>query len=156
MLRSSSGYGRADSARPYAAGPSVEACHVREIVAGVVTDGSEICLVRRSMTVESDPGLWHCVTGYLENGNSPRAQIMIELQEELGLLPADIRSLREGAELRLSEAGSLWVVHTFEVTTSLRRFTLNWENDGYAWLAIGDLPAKSVEWLDNVLASVVS
>lgn len=127
---------------------------VREVVAGVVRDGERICLLRRSMSVQSDRGLWHCVTGHLAPGASPRAQMLVELREELGLLPEQIRTLRSGSVLQLSDGKGMWKVHTFEVGTPERDFTLNWENDGFVWTAPGNVPAECVTWLADVIASI--
>lgn len=104
--------------------------------------------------MQSDRGLWHCVTGFLAPGSSPRTQILIELREELGLLPEEIRSLRSGAVLRLAAGDSLWIVHTFEIGTPERDFQLNWENDGVVWLSPGEGPAECVTWLADVIASI--
>ncbi|TFC75861.1 hypothetical protein E3O45_08780 [Cryobacterium sp. TMS1-20-1] len=128
---------------------------VREVVAEVVIDGERICLLKRSMSVESDRGLWHYVTGHLALGSSPSSQMLIELREELGLLPEQIRSVRSGLDLRLADGKYLWIVHTFEVETSARDFQLNWENDGFVWAAPVHIPDECVTWLADVIASIV-
>ena len=98
--------------------------------------------------------MWHCVTGYLEPGASPRSQILIELREELGLLPEHIHSLRRGLVLQLVKEGCLWIIHTFEVSTPSKAFQLNWENDRFAWVTPENAPAECVEWLADVIASI--
>ena len=130
---------------------------VREVVAGVVTDGERICLVHRSTSVTSDPGLWHCVTGYRQPGVSPRQQLLTELNEELKLRPDDIVAVKSGAPLRLADAGALWIVHCFTVVVGSGDFRLNWENDRFAWVALDSPFAASypaVTWLPDVLRSL--
>lgn len=80
--------------------------------------------------------------------------MLVELREELGLLPEHIRSLTTGSILRLPEGDGMWIVHTFDVGTPEREFQLNWENDGVVWSSPGDVPAQCVTWLADVLESI--
>lgn len=125
-----------------------------EVVACVVTDGDRTCLVRRSQRVATDRGLWHCVTGYLEAGVSPRACVLRELAEELSLLPPDIERLEEGPDLVYAEGPVTWVVHTFLVMTARERFRLNWENEAYAWTDDSEDRPDCVWWLEDVYEAV--
>ena len=127
---------------------------VREVVAVLVADGRDICLVRRSRTVDSDQGMWHCVTGYLELGIPPREQAIIELTEELGLERTEIQSLIGHAPLRLTSAGEVWTVHTYLAHTAQRDFVLNWENDEYQWIDPQNLPGDCVPWLHDVTSNI--
>jgi ADP-ribose pyrophosphatase YjhB (NUDIX family) len=124
--------------------------HTCEVVACVVSDGNRTCLVRRSQQVASDRGRWHCVTGYLDPGLSPRACVLRELEEELSLGPVEIGQLDEGPELVYADGAVIWVVHTFLAATARRHFDLNWENEAYKWT---DDPRKTsgcVWWLGDV------
>jgi hypothetical protein len=47
-------------------------CPPRAVVAVIVRWRNRIALFRRSQTVGHDRGRWHCITGYLEAGVSPR------------------------------------------------------------------------------------
>lgn len=127
---------------------------IREVVAGIIFDGDNVCLVRRSMSVGSDPGLWHCVTGYLEPRTSPRRQILNELHEELGLERSQIVKLSSYSPIRLSSQQDFWIIHTFLVHTNRRDFVLNWENDDYRWLSTSAMPLESVSWLSHVVVAV--
>jgi ADP-ribose pyrophosphatase YjhB (NUDIX family) len=124
---------------------------VFKVVACVVTDGHEICHVRRSQKVAHDRGRWHCVTGYQEIGVSPEDAIVSELAEEIGLTRPDIQSLAKGPILRMQQNGHLWIVHTFVALTRKRRFRLNWENDAYLWREIDSPPNGCVPWLADVM-----
>lgn len=122
----------------------------RDVVACVVANGEQICLVQRSHRVSSDQGLWHCVTGYVEQGVTPSVAALNELSEELGLQPQRIDRLRRGTVLRYQEGDVSWVVHTFLAETRQRRFELNWENDAYVWSTGEIAPDDRVPWLVDV------
>lgn len=128
------------------------ACH--SVVAVVIKRHGKIAMLKRSRTVSHDRGRWHCVTGYLESGASPREQALLELAEETGLTDADLLQLGPGEELILhDESGATWTVHTFTAVTSKRRLSLDWEHEACRWTA----PHKTarftnrVSWLDSVL-----
>lgn len=126
----------------------------REIVAGVVTNGEDMCLVRRSAKVASDRGLWHCITGYLEPQVSPRRQILDELREELGLAANEITGLTCFSPVSIVDRRYTWIIHPFAVMTQKQDFVLNWENDDFRWLKTSELPRRCVPWLSDVLASI--
>lgn len=132
--------------------PAAAAPH--EVVAIVLEHHGRIALLKRSQTVGHDQNLWHCITGYLEPGTSPRQQALTELYEETGLGPMDLSCLESRVPLILTDhAGSPWLVHTFKAVTSRRRLRLNEEHVSYRWTH----PAKvrrfsnCVEWLGLVL-----
>lgn len=124
------------------------------VVAVVIKRHGKIAMLKRSRTVGNDRGRWHCVTGYLESGASPREQALLELAEETGLTEADLLELGTGEELILhDESGATWTVHTFTAVTSKRRLSLDWEHEAFRWTP----PKKTarftnrVTWLDSVL-----
>ena len=126
----------------------------RTVVAVVVEWREKIALLKRSQNLHHDRGRWHCVTGYVESGTTPREQAFLELLEETGLERADVADLRVGDELIINdESGAPWVVHTFTAVTSRRRLKLDWEHDSYRWTSPGKTPrfANRVSWLDPVL-----
>lgn len=126
------------------AGPS------REVVAVLVFNQGELCLVRRSSKVSSDPGQWHCVTGFVDPDTMPIAQAVQEVEEELGFSPPHL-DVQSGAELRLDG----WLVHVFAVHVNDRRVRLNWENDAYRWLPPGKaVSLPHVWWLVDVCGSL--
>jgi len=123
----------------------------QHIVACLITDGDEVCLVRRSGWVTGDRHLWHCVTGFVSAPHSPRAAVLIELAEETGLAHHEF-ALLQGPVLRMESPGMVWWVHTFRAgVTDHPPIRLNWENDAYRWLKFADRPADRVAWLDQVL-----
>lgn len=124
-----------------------------EVVAVVLESRGRIAVLRRSGATNCDHYRWHCVTGFVEDGLSPREQAMIELSEETGLRRIDV-TLMECAPLCLPDAGGrAWLIHTFEARTSRRHLRLNWENTAYRWTSLAQARAMPdrVSWLDDVL-----
>ena len=134
--------------------PPTTACH--NVVAVVLQWRGKIAMLKRSNTVGHDRGRWHCITGYLEPGASPREQALLELTEKTGLTGSDVLNLRPGPKLTLHDkSGANWTVHTFTAVTSNRRLSLDWEHESFKWTA----PEKTarytnrVPWLDTVLVA---
>ena len=128
----------------------------KDVVACVVTDGRLVCLVRRSQHVTHDQGRWHCVTGYLDDGATPRECAFRELEEELSLARSDVDVLHEGPLLNYRVDHTVWVVHTFLASTSQTEFQLNWENEAFVWTAPGSEVGDCVPWLADVHSSVLT
>lgn len=132
----------------------VSACPPREVVAVVVQWRSRIALFKRSQSVGHDRGLWHCITGYLEAGVSPRRQALTEVEEEAGLKLQDLVAFKPAGQLLISDdAGNPWLVHTYTAVTTRRRLTINDEHDAYRWTVPAKISRFSnrVPWLDLIL-----
>lgn len=81
------------------------------VVAVVIEWRGKIALFKRSQHLHHDRGLWHCVTGYLEPGVTPKQQALDELLEETGIHPTNLLDLRAGPDLALirrSASGLGW------------------------------------------------
>lgn len=131
--------------------PHVAAGHV--IVAVVIEWRGKIALLKRSRC-RDERGLWHCITGYLEPGASPKQQALEELQEATGLHAAHLLDLRAGPMLVMNDDNAdPWLVHTFTAVTSMRRLEIDREHDSYRWTAPEKVKrfVNRVSWLDNVL-----
>ncbi|GAA0671805.1 hypothetical protein GCM10009535_59420 [Streptomyces thermocarboxydovorans] len=145
-------YGRAP-ARP------VQKAERGTVVAVVLTWHGRIGLFKRSRLVSHDAGLWHCVTGFAEDGCTPRVQALLELFEETGLLVAELTAFRTGPVLELGDdRGGFWKVHTFHAETERRRLQLNWEHDSYRWVRPRFLVRfdGQVPWLRHVLSAALA
>ncbi|WP_427132309.1 NUDIX domain-containing protein [Pseudarthrobacter sp. S9] len=124
------------------------------VVAVVIEWRGKIALLKRSRDVHNDRGLWHCITGYLEPGASPKQQALQELIEETGLHAATLLDLRAGPDLVIiSKDATPWLVHTFTAVTSQRRLKIDWEHDAYRWITPNKVKrfVNRVAWLDDVL-----
>jgi ADP-ribose pyrophosphatase YjhB (NUDIX family) len=128
----------------------------RTIVAVVVLWRGRVGLFRRSVSVDHDRGMWHCITGYLEPGATPPQQALSELHEETGLGVVDLDSFVEGDILELPDAnGRTWTVHTYRAATTRRRLVLNEEHDAHRWVQLRSVVrfGNRVSWLEDVLAA---
>lgn len=129
-------------------------CPPREVVAVVVQWRGRIALFRRSQSVGHERGLWHCITGYLEAGATPRQQALTELEEEAGLTLGDLAAVQPADQLLISDDdGNPWLVHAYTAVTTRRRLTINDEHDAYRWTVPAKISRFSnrVPWLDIVL-----
>ncbi|WP_395399380.1 NUDIX domain-containing protein [Arthrobacter sp. UC242_113] len=130
----------------------------RAVVAVVVEWRGRVALFKRSQSVGHERGLWHCITGYLEPGVSPRQQALVELEEEAGLTPQELAGFESGEPLLISDdGGNPWLVHTFTAVSTRRRLVINDEHDAYRWTAPSKISRFSnrVPWLDAVLQGVM-
>lgn len=132
--------------------PPVAAGHA--VVAVVIEWRGKIALLKRSRDRDHERGLWHCITGYLEPGASPKQQALEELLEETGLHAAHLLDLRAGPRLVINDANAdPWLVHTFTAVTSRRRLEIGREHDSCRWTAPEKVKrfVNRVSWLDSVL-----
>jgi 8-oxo-dGTP pyrophosphatase MutT (NUDIX family) len=123
------------------------------IVAVVVCRQGRVAVLRRSGLVRADQGLWHCVTGFMEEG-TPYDNAIRELGEETGLIVPDLAVLRPGPALTLSGSDNTpWRVHTFVAEARVEGLRLNWEHDGYRWMEPEQVRRLEgqVAWLSRVL-----
>lgn len=124
-------------------------------VAVVLRHRGRIGMFKRSMSVDHDGGLWHCITGHLPPSTSPLAQAIQEVFEETGLTVAELDDIRTGPILALpGDDGIPWEVHTFAAHTSVRRLSLNWEHDAYRWVKPHRVRGfTQVHWLGAVMTA---
>jgi ADP-ribose pyrophosphatase YjhB (NUDIX family) len=137
--------------------PAPQAVERGTVVAVVLTWRGRVGLFKRSCHVRHDAGLWHCVTGFVEDGDAAHEQALVELYEETGLSVMELTDFRVGPVLQLGDArGGFWRVHTFGAETERRRLRLNWEHDGYRWVHPRFLARfdGQVPWLRHVLRAV--
>lgn len=139
--------------------PRVDTAVGNEVVAVVLMWRGRIGLFKRSQAVGHDRGLWHCITGYVDDPDSedaPLHQGLLELYEETGLGVTDLDAFDEGPTLHLRGPSGSWLVHTFAARTTQRRLSLNWEHDAYRWVKEGSVRRfeGQVDWLTDVLRAV--
>jgi 8-oxo-dGTP diphosphatase len=66
----------------------------------ILKRGDKILLTKRSATNKIWSGHWHCVTGGIEEGESPKEAIIREAKEEIGI-DIDIKNARLGTTVFL-------------------------------------------------------
>ncbi|SDW86691.1 NUDIX domain-containing protein [Arthrobacter sp. cf158] len=128
----------------------------RTVIAVVVEWRGKLALFKRSHRLGHDQGLWHCITGFMEEGASPHQQAAQELLEETGLQMEDLLEFRQGQKLIVIDNQQLpWMIHTFVAISSTRQLRIDWEHDAYRWTSVGKIKrfANRVYWLDSVLGA---
>jgi 8-oxo-dGTP pyrophosphatase MutT (NUDIX family) len=125
-------------------------------------DRSEILVVHRS---PEQGGYWHTIAGGIEPGELPEEAARRELLEETGLAAEQLASAGEAVEFAYSldedppERQALYAPGVLEVHVDCYLVdapdgwepTLDWEHDGYRWLAAAEAP-DALYWPDTAAA----
>ena len=117
------------------------------VATAVLTNCGRVLLVRRSVQMDTMPGVWSCVSGVVEGAEAAVDRALAEIREETGMAAGDVSLLRTGEPLlvedpadgRRPRAG--WEVVPFLFEVRSRRVRLNWENSDYAWVGRSGLGA---------------
>lgn len=126
-----------------------------QVVAAVLSNKGRIGLFRRSNKVSGDVGLWHCITGFLSNADSPLTQALVEIEEEVGICGDKLQLCSSAWFDLLGNDGITWRVHAFHFLCQTEALTLNWENDAASWVFANQLHLyPTVTWLDNVFTAL--
>lgn len=110
----------------------------RHVVSCFLQHEGRIALLRRSARVGTYRGKWAGVSGYLEEGVSPRAQALTEIREETGLSEGDVALAMEGQVVEVADEalGKRWLVHPFRfIVACPDRIRTDWENTELRWIA---------------------
>lgn len=113
----------------------------KHVAAAVIrrADG-RVLLLQRSATHSSNAGKWCFVTGYVEQGETPRQAAIREMGEELRLSGEPVR---EGALVTVAtDWGDTLIVHPFLFDFDAVDVVLEAEHQGYEWIA----PAEVVDY----------
>ncbi len=114
------------------------------VVNAFVRHRGRLLVLRRSSLVAHYRGCWAPVGGHLHRGQDPIRHARVELREELGLRPPQLRLVRSARAIRIRDPhfGTTWVITPtlFESTTDHLR--LNWEHDDARWVAPGRFPYR--------------
>jgi 8-oxo-dGTP pyrophosphatase MutT (NUDIX family) len=110
-------------------------------------DGVEILLIRRAAH-RIFPGLWQCVTGGIEPGETVPAAALREVREETGLGPDDIEAFYDLDQVAPfydegSDAVVVSAVFAVRVGADATPAT-SWEHDGMRWVHASEAPALAI------------
>lgn len=111
---------------------------VRRVAAAVVRrpDG-RVLLLKRADSHSTNPGQWCFVTGYIEEGESPRHAAIRELSEELRI---EASPVREGSMVEVSLSSEQRLdVYPFLFETPGVEIELDREHSVFAWIMPDEL-----------------
>lgn len=128
----------------------------KHVVTCFLKFGVKILLLRRSELVGSFRGKWSGVSGYVET--TANEQALIEIEEEANLCQEDLKLLKRGKSLEVSddEAGVKWVVHPFLFQIKEpSKIKIDWEHEEMRWIDPEDIGNyETVPMLGEALARV--
>jgi len=112
--------------------------HWAPVINCVVQYRGNILLVRRSKTLESYPGYWNGVSGFLDDDKSLADKVREELSEELGIPRGKIKRMHYGEIFDREDARykKTWIVHPVLVEVATNKVKLDWEAEAYRWITI--------------------
>ncbi|MFH1663083.1 MAG: NUDIX domain-containing protein [Chloroflexota bacterium] len=113
-----------------------------------------ILILRRSRAVGSFKGKWAGISGYVET--TADEQTLIEIEEEAGLCPQDVKLLAKGDLLEAEDEGVRWVVHSYLFRIKEpNKVKIDWEHSDKKWIRPEDMGKyQTVPMLKEVLARV--
>lgn len=102
----------------------------------------QILLLQRSRTMETYPGRWSSVSGFLDQVVPLARKVEEELREELGLGSDLIARLitAEPHDITDPDLGKTWITYPALVDLTRRpEITLDWEHEAAIWIAPSDV-----------------
>src|SRR5258706_15315790 len=111
---------------------------VRRVAAAVLRrpDG-QVVLLKRADSHQTNPGQWCFVTGYVEEGESPRNAAIRELEEELGVKATPVL---DGAVVNVALSPELQLdVYPFLFETASIEVVLDREHSAFVWIMPSEL-----------------
>lgn len=128
----------------------------RDVVTSFLRHGGRILILKRSPQVGSFQGHWAGVSGYLEGEEPTLERARREILEETGREDATLEGTGRIVLARGREPSVIWAVHPFLFDIPSADVTLDWEHDGYRWIAPEELGRyQTVPKLREVLDSVL-
>ncbi|HZT06807.1 MAG TPA: NUDIX domain-containing protein [Chloroflexota bacterium] len=128
-----------------------------DVVACFLERDGRLALFKRSARVDSAPGRWHVVAGYLPLGADPLDHALTEIGEETGLSREQLALRSAGEAFVIPDAFRRirWRVHPFLFRVLDGEPHLNWEHDELAWVEPRMIPAyRCMPWVGDVYESL--
>lgn len=130
----------------------------RQVVTSFLEHRGRVLLLRRSERVGSYGGLWAGVSGGIDAGRTPLEQALVEIGEETGLAPEDLRFVASGDPFEVVDLGVArrWHIHPFRFE-ALRpdKLRLDWEHSEARWVRPTEIGSfQTVPGLDEALRRV--
>ncbi|MCK9503753.1 MAG: NUDIX domain-containing protein [Porticoccaceae bacterium] len=129
-----------------------EMSHANRVVAALITNQGKLALFKRSAKVTCDNGMWHCITGFIDQGREPQDQVIEEIWQEANIHQDKLEFKKSKTINEYDAWGNQWEIHAFLFESQTANVELNWENDSAAWIFSHELSRfKTVKWLKNIL-----
>ena len=123
-----------------------EQLQIKHVVTCFLLRRSRILLLKRSLKVGTFKCKWAAVSGFIES--DPDSQSLIEIEEETGLLPTDVKLLKTGNHLKIEDVlnHTCWIIHPYlyEIIAD-KPIRIDWEHSEYRWI-----DAESIGGFDSV------
>ncbi len=122
--------------------PKAMVMEERDVVTCFLEYQGNISLLRRSQRVGTYKGRWAGVSGYIERGNTPYEQAVVEIREEVGLEKDDIELVKEGEPLEVTNEGlgRKWIVYPYRFRViKPERVRIDWEHTELKWINPEDI-----------------
>jgi 8-oxo-dGTP pyrophosphatase MutT (NUDIX family) len=128
----------------------------KAVATSVLLYKGKILILKRSNKVGTYQGKWACVSGYIEDNETPLECALKEINEELNLCDEDVELIRKGEVLFASDKNILWAIHPFLFRAKIQDITLDWEHEEYKWIPLEAIERYStVPELRKTIESVV-
>jgi isopentenyldiphosphate isomerase len=103
----------------------------------VVRHNGKVLLVKRSKKLRLYPGVWHGISGFLDDHQDLKDKVLEELREELGMPESKVTSITLGQILEqdAKQYQKTWIVHPVLVEVATEKVKLDWEADSYKWVS---------------------
>jgi isopentenyldiphosphate isomerase len=112
---------------------------MKEVITCFPSYRGQILLLKRSDEVETYPGKWGTVTGFLEH-DSVEEQCIRELVDELGIEEEHVMNIERGESFVFSDDDMEWKVNPLVAHLDIEDdFRLNFENEDYMWIDPADI-----------------
>lgn len=129
---------------------------IKNVATSVLLHNGKILILKRSFKVGTYKGKWACVSGYIEDGETPLETAFKELLEEIQFSKDDVELIREGKPVMAEDNEVLWAVHPFLFAAKKNEIVLDWEHKEYKWILFEELTKYStVPKLNETILSVI-
>jgi 8-oxo-dGTP pyrophosphatase MutT (NUDIX family) len=105
-----------------------------DVATSILLFKGKILILKRSNKVGTYKGKWACVSGYIEENETPYETAIKEIGEELGLGGVDVELIKEGEVILARDGEYLWAIHPFLFEIKNPNITLDWEHDEFRWI----------------------
>lgn len=108
----------------------------------VVEHEGKILFLKRAQDLHFFPGLWHVVSGFIDDEKPLGEHVFNELKEETGIDRSQIADIKFAAENLVTDPQNdmQWHIHPVLVRLSNRPdIKINWEHTEYRWIYPEDI-----------------